>query len=88
MLCAVNFSIMTLVEKESKKELAILMSYKPENVNLEIFEPELQRLGYSKMLKFYGEIVEQELFNEVQSRESVSWLIEYISWHIKTRLFS
>ena len=79
---------MTLVEKESKKELATLMSYKPENLNLEIFEAELQRLGYSKMLQFFGETVEQELFNEVQSRESVSWLIEYISWHIKTRLFS
>ena len=75
-------------EKMTKKEFATLISYKPKNVNLEIFEPELHRLGYSKMLKFYGEIVEQELFNEIQSRESVSWLIEYMSWHIKTRLFS
>lgn len=79
---------MTLAEKESKKELATLMSYKPKDLNLDIFESELHRLGYSKMLKFFGQIVEQDTFNAVQSRESVSWLIEYISWHIKTRLFA
>lgn len=79
---------MTLAEKESKKELAILMTYKPENVKLEFFEPELKRLGYSKMLQFYGEIVEKELFNKAHSKETVSWVVEYISWHIKTRLFS
>jgi len=79
---------MTLIEKESKQELKLLMSYKPRNVNLDVFEPELKRLGYSKTLQLYGKIVDQNLYNEVQSREAVSWIIEYISWHIKTKLFS
>ena len=38
----ITLKIMTLVEKESKKELATLMSYKPKNVNLEIFELQIR----------------------------------------------
>lgn len=77
----------TLTQIASEKELALLMSYKPENVDLDVIHASLIERGYSTTLALYGQIVDNELYNEVQSREAISWLIEYIGWHIKTKLF-
>ena len=79
---------MNLIQKLSKQEFETLLTYKPVDLNLEVLEKEIQEKGYSKILFFYSEIVEQKTFNKVQSKEAISWTIEYISWHIKNHLFN
>lgn len=79
---------MTLAEQLSEKELKVLLNYKPKVIDLEALEDKIDRLGYSELLGAYGHVVDKDSFDEKYSKEVVSWLMEYISWHIKTKLFA